>query len=449
MDPRKVLGTVLQYMDDSDGDDETIIASMHGSRAAEVHPAERKHRRGSRAGRRPKKARNFEEGFQRIMKDYFDDRCVYDDNDFQRRFRMPNPVFKRFYDAISGRPFFSRKSDALRKLGIHSLQRVTAALRMMAYGTASDSIDEYCRLSGPSAMISLKEFTRGVVEEFGTEYMRSPTSVDLQRLLKINAARGFPGMVASIDCQHYEWKSFPVSLAGSRKGKGKKPTVVLEGIADGECWLWFTFFGLPGSLNDINVLDKSPTMGNILSGSFPPRIDYVVNGVPRNLLYFLADGIYPDYAVFVKTISNGGNSSKDKNFYRAQESVRKDVERAFGILIARWHILERPIKLWYKKDLEYLVKACVILHNMVVETRRDDYNSGMNEMVFTDEPAVQSVRVDKIRCGADNIMPIVSGTTDTWVQRVAERYHEVSNDVEHHRLKVDLIDHLWNRRGNE
>ena len=58
-------------------------------------------------------------------------------------------------------------------------------------------------------------------------------------------------------------------------------------------------------------------MDNILSGSFPPWIDYVVNGVTPNLLYVLADGIYLDYAVFVKTISNSGNSSWDKNFSRA------------------------------------------------------------------------------------------------------------------------------------
>ena len=79
------------------------------------------------------------------------------------------------------------------------------------------------------------------------------------------------------------------------------------------------YFGLPVSLNDIKVLDKSPTMGKILSGSFPPRMEYVVNGVARHMLYFLADGIYPDYAVFVKTISNGGNCSKDQNF--AQEAI--------------------------------------------------------------------------------------------------------------------------------
>ena len=48
--------------------------------------------------------------------------------------------------------------------------------------------------------------------------------------------------------------------------------------------------------------------------------------------YYLADGIYPPWDTFVKTIpSPVGN--KKKHFYQAQEAVRKDVERAFGVLL--------------------------------------------------------------------------------------------------------------------
>lgn len=93
-------------------------------------------------------------------------------------------------------------------------------------------------------------------------------------------------------------------------------------------------FCLPGSLNDLNVLDKSPSMGQILFGVFPPRVYYVINGVHQNFIYFLTNRIYPDYAIFVKTTANCGNTKKDQIFSGVQEAVRKDVERAFDILIA-------------------------------------------------------------------------------------------------------------------
>lgn len=204
------------------------------------------------------------------MGEYFNDGCVYGDVEFLRRFRMPRSLFTRVFENISMRHFFVRITDALGRLSVHPLQRVTAALRMMAYGISSDAIDEYRRPSGSSAMNSLKEFTKAVVEECGPEYLRSPTEKDLQRLLRPNTARRFPKMVASIDYQHYEWKACLTRQAGGHKRKVNKPSVVLEGVADGEGPIWFMYFGLPGALNDINVLDKSLTMGKIIIWLFSP-----------------------------------------------------------------------------------------------------------------------------------------------------------------------------------
>lgn len=162
-------------------------------------------------------------------------------------------------------------------------------------------------------------------------------------------------MIASIYCQHYKWNLCPTGPASAYKAKEKTPNFVLEGVADRNFWILSMYFGLPGALNDINVLDNCPTMGKILFVCFPLRTKYTINGVTKNLLYFLAEGIYPDYAVFVKTIANGGNSSKDKNFARTQEALRKDEERAFSILIARWSVLERTIKMGHKEYIQYLV----------------------------------------------------------------------------------------------
>lgn len=52
-------------------------------------------RGGSRVNRRPNKIRNFEDGWQRLRRDYFHDDCLYDIVDFERLFRMIRTVFKR------------------------------------------------------------------------------------------------------------------------------------------------------------------------------------------------------------------------------------------------------------------------------------------------------------------------------------------------------------------
>lgn len=139
-------------------------------------------------------------------------------------------------------------------------------------------------------------------------------------------------------------EELPHSLAGQFKGKEKNPTIVLEAICDGELWIWHAFFGSPGTLNDINILDRSRTVGKIIAGDFAPSIPYEVNGTERTLPYYLADGIYPDWALFAKTIKEG-TSKKETEHASCQEAVRKDIERAFGVLVARFHILQRPSRL--------------------------------------------------------------------------------------------------------
>jgi hypothetical protein len=55
--------------------------------------------------------------------------------------------------------------------------------------------------------------------------------------------------------------------------------------------------------------------------------------------YYLADGTYPEWAVFVKSIIFP-IFDKDKLFAQEQEGARKDIERAFGVLKHRWCVLK-------------------------------------------------------------------------------------------------------------
>jgi Plant transposon protein/Caulimovirus viroplasmin len=92
--------------------------------------------------------------------------------------------------------------------------------------------------------------------------------------------------------------------------------------------------------------------------------------------YYLADGIYPTWAMFQKAISQP-STQKHRAFSSQQEAVQKDVERPYGVLVSRWHVLKNPIRLHRRTDIANIVLACIILHNMVVEMRRDSYASEM------------------------------------------------------------------------
>jgi hypothetical protein len=123
--------------------------------------------------------------------------------------------------------------------------------------------------------------------------------------------------------------------------------MVLEAVADQDLWIWHALFGMAGSHNDINILQCSNVFSRLVEGHAPP-VNFVINGHEYNKGYYLADGIYPRWATFVKTITSDVPGGKNYWFAKCQEACRKDVERAFGVLQARFAVVRFPALTWSK-----------------------------------------------------------------------------------------------------
>ncbi|XP_075101557.1 uncharacterized protein LOC142177015 [Nicotiana tabacum] len=128
-------------------------------------------------------------------------------------------------------------------------------------------------------------------------------------------------------------------------------------------------YGMPGTNNDINVLESSHLFFDLVAGTAPP-VHYVIQGQEYNMGYYLADGIYPKWSALVQTIREP-RSVKKKYFAMKQESCRKDVEHAFGVLQQRFAIVAGPSHFWQKEVLHDIMTTCIILYNMIIENERD------------------------------------------------------------------------------
>ncbi|GJZ88168.1 nucleotide-binding alpha-beta plait domain-containing protein [Tanacetum coccineum] len=151
-----------------------------------------------------------------------------------------------------------------------------SAIRQLAYGNTPDAFDEYLQMSERTARDCLLHFNKCIIDLYMSKYLRKLTLEDVEKIYDQHVTRhGFPGMLGSIDY-------------------------------------------------------NSPLFDDLLDDKALVT-PFVVNGVGYENGYHLADEIYPQWATFVKSFTVA-NDAKHSYFKKRQESARKDVERAFGVL---------------------------------------------------------------------------------------------------------------------
>jgi hypothetical protein len=309
-------------------------------------------------------------------------------------------------------------------MGFSAFQKISAAMRVIAYGIPADYTDEYLRIGEDTTSESVRRFARMIIKLFGPTYLRAPNEDDTKRLMEINEKRGWPGMLGSLDCMHWTWKNCPKAWHGQYCGKSKDATIVLEAVASQDLWIWHYFFGLPGTLNDINVLQRSPLFAKLANGE-APTCNYKVMNNEYTMGYYLADGIYPDWATFVKSVKDPQDRI-EAEFAKAQEAARKDIERAFGVLQARFAIVRGPARFWDKKTLVNIMTCCVILHNMIIEDEREL----------------------SLPCFYDNVGTRVEPQRNPdRIEAFLETHRQIENASTHAQLVYDLKMHHWQRHG--
>nr|GEX68826.1 protein ALP1-like [Tanacetum cinerariifolium] len=77
---------------------------------------------------------------------------------------------------------------------------------------------------------------------------------------------------------------------------------------------------------DMNVLRQSLIFNDLKSGRVPD-VPFMANNVPYKREYYLSDGIYPQWAVFIKSLKNPGTNDHKRILYKTKhEAARKDVK---------------------------------------------------------------------------------------------------------------------------
>ncbi|KAK9996683.1 hypothetical protein SO802_021369 [Lithocarpus litseifolius] len=118
-----------------DDSDENEIMNRHLKSSTSQHKCRRYIRRNHLASN------------ERLYLDYFAESPVYPPNIFRRRFRMSRSLFLHIQSKVEAHEtYFIQKRDNAQRLGLSSLQKMTATVKMLAYGVTTDFMDEYVRI---------------------------------------------------------------------------------------------------------------------------------------------------------------------------------------------------------------------------------------------------------------------------------------------------------------
>eukprot|EP00918_Siedleckia_nematoides_P047919 GHVU01104954.1.p1 GENE.GHVU01104954.1~~GHVU01104954.1.p1 ORF type:complete len:448 (-),score=44.78 GHVU01104954.1:134-1477(-) len=397
---------------------------------------------GSRVGKRPNRNRNWQQAEERLRADYFAEDSVYDDAAFRRRFRITKTRFLSILHDMSTDEFMKQRIDAAGVVGAPTMLKMTAALRVLGHATSTDIFDDYVRMSESSINECVKHYCMAVVRLYESTYLRGPTSEEVARIVSENDARGFPGMFGSVDCFSWEWQNCPTAWKGQYLGKEGKPTVIAQAVADKSMRIWDLNFGCPGNNNDITVLHRSGLTDKFAAEDSIFKFNYTVGENSYDTCYVLGDGIYPEYSFIVKAYRSPITQTQQL-FTRRQESVRKDIERTFGVLRFQWLYLMKPCRLWYVEDMHTVVKACAIMHNM---NREDRLAWATADSDSCDEEENDTAPERQSQTGEVTDDTEEEATDDFSV--LMRQFGGVYSKESHLKLRADLTQELWSREGN-
>ena len=149
----------------------------------------------------------------------------------------------------------------------------------------------------------------------------------------------------------------------------------------------------------------------------------------------LADGIYPAWAYLMGTIKMPV-TEREQVYAKVQEAVRKDVERAFGRLHAKWQILKFPAMARKLEHLNDTWGCCIVLHNMTLKDQK-------TKRLERTEVTVYPPSLEFIELGQMQPMRDATWYPSKSVTAVADKREEMENTGMGSLKQLALIDHVF------
>lgn len=303
---------------------------------------------------------------------------------FRNRFRLPIGSYRDILRRISD-PDDDWSEDFKRWHNCNAAGKkpkpisllLLGALRYLGRGWTFDDIEEATGIDDDVHRCFLHRFIKFGSTKLYAKYVIAPASSDeAQNHMKEFLAAGFPGCIGSMDATHIQMHKCPNLWRLAHKGFKMSHTARTYNITvNHRRRIISSTTGHPARWNDKTLVryDKLAVdmkNGEVLHDLCFELYDYDENGSIVKVKYkggwLLVDN---GYLLWSTTIPPYKRSLDLWEIRWSQwlESMRKDVECAFGIMKGRWRVLKAGITLHGIESADKIWLTCCSLHNLLLD----------------------------------------------------------------------------------
>ena len=310
---------------------------------------------------------------------------------WKEHFRMRKETFLRLVDLVTPEIL---KRDTYFREAIPAHKRVAIALWRLAVGSSFRAIAAHFDVGKSTCVNITKEFCLAL-NRVSKNYIKFPVSCDetTQALALFKDDSRFPHAVGAVDTH--------IEIIAPKEpfdyfDRHHRYSVIMQAVVGKNLKFLDTAIGYPGSMHDARVLRSSDLFQKAESGDILGEPLPTIRAIQvRPLL--LGDGAYPLLPWLMKPYPNNAILSRSqRRFNRTLSSARYTVERAFGILKARWRILLKKLDNRFD-NIPNVILTCCVLHNFCQEAGEEfDDEEVLRRIISIDREYVETRQQENI-----------------------------------------------------
>lgn len=292
---------------------------------------------------------------------HYNDRNIREDY-FRRQMRMGRNTFDLLLNVL--RPYVQREDTRLRKC--ISPERVVAiAIYRLAHGGTYENAGVAMNVGKTTAYEAFWDVVERLHETRG-EYIKFPTTVaeTAAEIETFEPYSDLPNIVGAIDGTHIKIKR-PRQSGHDYFSRYHQHDVVTQAIVNGKMLFLEVATGFPGSMHDARVLRNTVIYTKAENGDILANGPMFQIGQQSIQPYLVGDSAYPHAPWLQKPYPEGSVDPDEIHFSRELSAARVKVECAFGVLKARWRILDF-IEECNVQKISQIIMVCVVLHNFCI-----------------------------------------------------------------------------------